>query len=447
MRLGERLKSRIDERLRSVAGSSLVAFVLRISAALLSFIFSIAIARYLGAEETGLYFFAMTLVFIVASLSRLGLDDVVVKQVAVSAGHADFAAIGRLFWHSLRLVLIAATLASMALYLFAVELSDRVFSMPGLGVTLGLFSAVVLPLALVSLVAKYLQGLHKFREAVFLETTAIPLFSLLALPLLLPRWGLNGAVAAYLLAGLLAVLLAMWLFRRNQPANLSLGPGVHVDSQTAPYDVKALATSRRTLFWVMALNLAVAWSASVILAVTSTAEQMGFYQVAYRTSVMLALVLVAVNGVVAPRIAASHARGDRDGLCMTIRHANYLIIAVATPAVIFLLLFSEWVMSLFGEGFSQAGNVLLVLIVGQAVNLVAGPVGQVLTMTGHEKRLHRAFVIAFLAGLLVGVALIPTYGAVAAAAATAVSVVIVNLLAFADMVKCLKLNPRDLFIP
>ena len=447
MSLGEQLRLRVDERLRTVAGSSLMAFALRISAALLSFLFSIVLARQLGAEETGLYFFAMTLVFIVATLSRLGLDDLVVKQVAIGAEHADYRIISRFFRHSIRLVLTTALLASLALYLFAVQVSEILFSMPGLSVTLGLFSAVVLPLALISLVAKYLQGMHKFRESVFLETTAIPLFSLLALPLLLPQWGLSGAVAAYLIAGALALLLAVFLFMRNRPSKFTSGSLLPVDSEASVYDVKSLATSRRTLFWVTTMNLAVAWSSSMILATSSSAEQMGIYQVAYRTSMMLTLVLVAVNGVVAPQIAASYARGDNRGLCATIRHANYLILAVATPAVLFLLLFPGWVMSLFGEDFAAAGDVLLVLIIGQAVNLVAGPVGQVLTMTGHEKRLHRAFVIAFVAGLLVGVVLIPIYGAVAAAAATAVSVVVVNLLAFADMVKYLKLKTRDLFIP
>lgn len=425
--------------MQKIAGVSFVAMSLRGGAALLTFAASVIIARYLGVEDAGYYYLALTIIYIVATLSRIGLDDVIVRQVALNRERDNQIAISQFMDHSFRRVVVVAVLAGVLLFTLSPLLSRYLPSLPHISEAVRFFSFAVLPMALIVVVARFLQGIKCFLSAVLVETTVLPLANVLLLPLLIPKWGLLGAISAYLVASAISLGLALVLLSRRYTFKAV--------AQEAQYDRTAVDSSRSTMLKVTVLNLAVAWSATLILAATSSAAEMGVYQVAYRTSLMLTLVLVAVNGIVAPQIAASHGNGDTAMMTKTIRHANYLIIFTAFPAVLLLLLFPGWAMSLFGKEFAAAGSVLFVLVFGQLVNLISGPVGQVLAMTGYERQLQRAYVFAFVVGTIVGILFIPRYGAIAAAASTAASVFTVNVIAFVAMVRYLELKPLALFVP
>ena len=60
------------------------AFAAKVSGAVMGFLFSIMLARLLGPTGTGVYFLALTIVNIGATISRLGLDVAVLRFAAVA---------------------------------------------------------------------------------------------------------------------------------------------------------------------------------------------------------------------------------------------------------------------------------------------------------------------------------------------------------------------------
>ena len=158
----------------------------------------------------------------------------------------------------------------------------------------------------------------------------------------------------------------------------------------------------------------------------------GVFNAALRTSLLLGLFLISINSIVAPRFAALYQRDDLPGLERTARWSTMLLTGLSLPVCALFLVLPAWVMSWFGDEFVTAGkNVLLILTLGQIVNVMTGPVNYLLMMTGHEKDMRRVALVSF---LICGVSIWPCvalWGLNGAALSVAASMATMNLLSSA----------------
>jgi len=65
--------------------ASALAFAVRVLGAVSGFIATLFIARVLGAEESGYYFLVLSVVSILAAVSRLGMDNTLIRFVGEDA--------------------------------------------------------------------------------------------------------------------------------------------------------------------------------------------------------------------------------------------------------------------------------------------------------------------------------------------------------------------------
>jgi O-antigen/teichoic acid export membrane protein len=86
----------------------------------------------------------------------------------------------------------------------------------------------------------------------------------------------------------------------------------------------------------------------------------------------------------------------------------------------------RWLLLLFGEEFVAGYPALFALIVGQAVNSLAGSVAYLLIMTGHQNRAAAIMGAGVMVIVLLCFALVPALGALGAALATATGMLVWN---------------------
>ncbi|MCP3907287.1 MAG: hypothetical protein GY712_04650 [Oceanicoccus sp.] len=184
----------------------------------------------------------------------------------------------------------------------------------------------------------------------------------------------------------------------------------------------------------------VQWAPQLMLGAWASAENVAFLAVAQRTAMLTSFVLFAVNAIAAPKFAAMHAKGDSIGLQRMAIWSVRLMLLAAVPALMLMLLAPEWLMSLFGEEFRTASTALMILALGQFVNIATGSVGYLLSMTGHERELRNNAIVSAVVGLVLGTVLIPAYGLLGASIATAVAVASQNLLGVYQVRKHLGFN-------
>ena len=101
---------------------------------------------------------------------------------------------------------------------------------------------------------------------------------------------------------------------------------------------------------------------------------------------------------------------------------------LATATFLFLVVFSEYLLLIFGEEFRSLNFCLLTLCIGQLINCLSGPVAGVLNMTGHQVAFNRIIVFSGLLNILLNYLLIPFYGIEGEALSTAISITCWNVL-------------------
>lgn len=174
------------------------------------------------------------------------------------------------------------------------------------------------------------------------------------------------------------------------------------------------------------------------------AKEVGVYNVCARLSEICALALVVSNIWVGPMISRHFHQQEHAQLQHLLTYSGRLVTALTAVAVLGVVSLGPVVLSWYGPNFQDGYEALIILSVGQLLNALFGPVGFILTMTGHSDAALRIYGIAMIVMTSASILLIPSYGINGAALASAIGVVTWNLLMCIYVAKRLKLDPTVL---
>src|SRR5262245_11776050 len=79
-----------DPHMSEIISGAGISLTWRIIGAGLAFVFSLLLARFLGGQQAGLYFLAISIVMVVSVASRLGLDNALVRFAASNASQENW---------------------------------------------------------------------------------------------------------------------------------------------------------------------------------------------------------------------------------------------------------------------------------------------------------------------------------------------------------------------
>jgi O-antigen/teichoic acid export membrane protein len=377
------------------------------------------IARLLGPLGLGLYGLALAFANGITVVAALGLDHGMLRFVPYHRARKEPGEIVGVFLFATLLVAVLASGAALALFFGASSL-ETWWGQPGLGHAARMIALAVPFIALGQVWRAGLRGFQNLRLAVFLNQILVPLATLVGLlAILLLRPGeelaaVGGATLAYWLVGLISLAI---LTKRIRQVNAS---PTYRPSTWMRFALP-LSLEGGLLFFVL-------WTDQLMIGWFLSAADVGVYISAVRVAALVALPLLAVNTVFAPMVAGLHAQSDRPTLQTTYARLTWSTALLGICIALLLWITGRWILGMFGPAF-LAGNVALaILIGGQAVNACTGSSRVVLGMTGHAGwRLTNA---ALAATLNVGLncLLIPQWGIAGAAAATAISLGVINVL-------------------
>jgi O-antigen/teichoic acid export membrane protein len=154
------------------------------------------------------------------------------------------------------------------------------------------------------------------------------------------------------------------------------------------------------------------------VAAIGTAREAGVYAVAARVALTLNVASVAVNFTLAPRVARLHRDRDWSGMQRELQRASLLSVGLIVPPLLAYLAWPDAVLRIFGSHFAQGAHPLEILLVGQLVSTLCGPVGTAMNMSGLQW--PAAWILGASAGvdLVLLAVLIPVLGVAGAAVST-----------------------------
>jgi O-antigen/teichoic acid export membrane protein len=175
-----------------------------------------------------------------------------------------------------------------------------------------------------------------------------------------------------------------------------------------------------------ALFLVMSWSDTLMLSYYLPEESVGVYRIAFKVATLITFAQAALNTVVTPMIAGLHSGGS--GMGHLAKRVATLNLYTAGPIFLVIVILGPWLIGLFGvESAVQAYPWLLILALGQLANAFAGPVLNVLNMTGYEKSARNTMLVMATANIALNALCIPIWGPLGAAIATASTMIGWNL--------------------
>jgi O-antigen/teichoic acid export membrane protein len=229
----------------------------------------------------------------------------------------------------------------------------------------------------------------------------------------------HTALLSYLSAGIVALLVCgAMLLRRRPVAMRTHPPAVHA---------RAWLSAAIPITVMTGLYIGNGRVGTILLGSLTGPEAAGIYALALRGADRVMFALVAVNTALSPTFAALHAKEDVAGLQRVVTQGARLIFALALPVAAFMLLLGHVFLGIFGAEFVAGATALRILVLGQLVNVLMGPVGVLLVMAGRERLAMYGFAAGLVSNLALAAMLIPAYGVEGAAWAATVSMVVWNV--------------------
>ncbi len=392
-----------------------VAVVMRVVGAGAGIALTVVIARTLDAAEAGYFFLALSLVTLLVPVTTLGLPTALLRFVGAAAGANDWGRILSVTALAWRWGLSAGLSGVALLWLAAPMLATAVYDKPALAPVLSAIALSCLFLALGLLCSRQLQAVGETAKSIFVLSIGVPLIVAL-LVLLLPVTQASTVASLHVGAALLTLLIGVaWWYRRLPAGNRSDFKATTLWNSSAP-------------LWVVQMMAVLSQSAGLVIGgIWLDAAEIAMLAVAQRTAGLVSFVLIALNLVVAPRIASLFEQNKLDRLRRLSRRAVAGMLLLSTPIVLSLLTFGREILSMFGPGFSAAVPILAILTLAQFVNAVTGSVGSLLMMTGHERDMRNIVLMSGPSAVGFALVLTPLFGVTGAAIASALGIVLQNL--------------------
>jgi O-antigen/teichoic acid export membrane protein len=410
-RLAESLFMGSGERARS-GRSALTAFLIRVVSAAIAFLSQVFLARWIGTFEFGLFTTAWVWITVIGSLATLGFATSVIRFLPeYRETQSEDLARGFLRMGRTVSVLSGATAMVLGWGAIAWGLVD---------------SRLALPLAL-ALAALPAYALTDFQDGLgraqgWLDLALLPpyvlrpvfLLSFIAI-VVLEGHAQTAATAA------LAATAATWgaaaiqyfLMKRKMAGNLPSGPRTYRLSLWIKLSLSMLLLDG---FSLLMLNLDI-----LMLQAYVTPDQVGIYFAAIRTISLVSFVHFAISAVAMTKFSELRAAGRHDEICPTLRDMQKWTFWPSFLGIAALLGLGYPLLWLFGPDFTKAYPVMFILAAGLLVRSLAGPAQSLLVVAGHQRTAAIILMLTVMLNLGLNLVLIPLWGIMGAAAATAAS--------------------------
>lgn len=385
------------------------------------FIIGLLLARLLGPTDYGLYHLAISAGAMFAGISSLGLDDAMVRYVAILSGRRDRPGVWGTIQIGLGITLPVSALMGVLLYLAAPMVAEGLFDEPSLTPPLHLMALVVPFLTLSNVLLGVTRGFGRMDHAALGENVVQSLVRMVLLGILaLVGLDLYAALIIFALADVASSLTFGLLINRHFP----LRPSAHTEVRR---DVRGVFGFAFPLWLSGLLNQFQRNISALVLGVAAAPASVGVFAIVTQVNMVGHAVYRAVIVSVKPLLARLHDHGDATGLNHIYTTTSRWLLMTNMPFFLGMVLYPSSVLGIFGEDYRAGAAALLVMASAELINAGTGICGSLIDMTGHT-RVKVANSVLWLVVLSVGnVLLVPPYGVLGAALAYAISITVVNL--------------------
>ena len=403
-----------------------LALIINVSGMAVGFALHTLLGRYFNPAGYGLItlFGAWTGLLRVPLL--LGLDKALLKNISVQLTHGAYGAISRtVLTGLLALAINLIVIATVFYFIFAYVPQISAFLRNYWGIIL----AATCASALMYFTTELLRAFGSVGLSLLPQRILRPLLMIVVFVTIVGVMGRSPTPqeyfywTLYVLGGLVIIMwcIAAWQWRR-----FCVRPAKEGNKEIAPPTYWSLMKLATPLSVATAMYIVYTQTDVILIGVMCLPADVGVYGIAMKVSRLALLPLGAMNFYLGPLVASLHANGNHDDLQLMVDRACVMVSIPAIAAGVGASVLAVPIMNFFGPQYTVGWPVLVILCMSQIINAVAGPAGNLLNMTGHERIPVAVFAATVILNVVLNVVGIYQFGITGAALATAFSMLFLN---------------------
>ncbi|TDJ44037.1 MAG: hypothetical protein E2O50_03705 [Gammaproteobacteria bacterium] len=400
----KKLKQMLRDKTANLMGRALFMFVCRIVAAFTVIVMQVALARWMGAEQLGIYIYSFAWCVLFAAVAGLGLPDAAFRFVgkAMASGNGNLI-LSYAFFNSRTILVSGVVLAAVACAL-VIGIEDLIE--PGTRETF-LIALVSVPVfALMMWFSTLAQSFYRYRLAILPMLIFRPVLLLFAVFLL---WAAGFSLSAYsvILVHLFIMLPILWgQFYYVRYALKELYPAIKAtEKQTSTWLRTAIPLLITAFFIKYFLELNV-----IMAGIYLPADQIAIFNATFRSAFLIGFGILAMDAITAPRVAELHSGDNLQELQRLVSQSTRIKCIGSLIGMALLVVFGKFVLGLFGPEFVAGYKALLILAISQLIVAAFGAGAQLLTVSGNHDRCLVVFACSAAALFALHALLVPRYG-------------------------------------
>ncbi|MFB6078506.1 MAG: flippase [Halarchaeum sp.] len=384
-----------------------------------SFVGKILIARYLGRASYGGVSLGIITAAIASTLVLLGLNTGIARYLPRDEGASARRSV---LVSAFRIAVPLSVVLGGVLALLAPFLSTHVFHDSSLTPILRVFSISIPFAAVMKLSLGAVQGRQLPAPKVMLQNITLPVSRLLGIAVvLLVGLGTIGVSYAYLASYVLAALVGCY----------------YLYTRTTLFETDIAVVGRERELLVFSLPLAMSAAMTIILSDTDMymlgalqgTASVGLYNVAYPLAQLLTTALGSFGFLFMPALSELEAAGEETQMRRLYQLVTKWVVVATLPVFLLFVVFPDsTIRYTFGVEYLPGAAALAVLSVGFFVNAAFGLNRGALTSLGHTRVLMIIDIATAVFNVVLNLLLIPKFGLLGAAYATAASYIVLNTL-------------------
>lgn len=366
--------------------SLIEAFGLKVSSALLMLIFAFSSARLFSVTDAGIvmYFVSLTALIGMAATMGLGMEATRISALLVE-NKIDQGNLPILFKIILAPVVIFFT--GLSILFFFEDLIPESYDL--IPTYLVLCSGCLI--ALNKIFCAILQGLSHFKKSIFFDQI---LWLLLSIFLIIISSGLFDnplestfrQISLSIAFSVSITFILLWgtLLRLYKSNSLQLIKYIFQELRFSKSDIKLFQSA----FWLSALLIVAPFLnnfVSGILLTTGEDYELASFQVSVKLVAALALFPVVFNYVFAPNISRYYSKNNLNELTNLFINARNTVFLLTIPVTLIFIIFSSYILGLFGSSYSEGVQILIILLFGQLVSTYFGSCVSFLVLSNNAK--------------------------------------------------------------
>jgi O-antigen/teichoic acid export membrane protein len=417
-----------------LSGSGLV-MAFKVAGAGAGYVFAYLITSNYGAETFGVFELSLTVLTIATVFGSLGLDGALVRFIPEFVEKKAPEHPRKVYVYALSLALPFSMVLAALLYVFSDDLALK-FGNELLGVPFRVTAFLVPFSTWFGINSEAFRGMrHMVEYSIFQRGTVILLAIAAFFCFKYFTIELDDHLVPLIAFGIGLILLTL-ISGTSTPRRLSQIISYNSsDRLIEPLEIRPLLIVAFPMLMSTSMFMIMNWTDTIMIGYYRDEAQVGVYRLAFKVANLITFTQFAISSIAAPMFSSFFAKNDLEGMKRITRDIGYMNLAISTPVFIMMLIFPSFVLDFFGKEFSAGVAPLIVLAIGQIINAICGPVMYILTMTGKEKKARNIIIVASVINLGLNLYLIPIYGLMGAASATAISTVVWNILAVIQIKK------------